>query len=83
VKQFDDATSLLNLATHSDGGTCSARRESWLVTALLAFAQLLVGMWWIARTRDAAGPLRLVLGAAYLPPSVWLMGDGWSRYHRR
>lgn len=52
------------------------------MTAVLAFAQLVVGMWWIARSHDAAGPLRVILVAASLPPSLWLMADGWRRYRR-
>jgi hypothetical protein len=82
VKPFDDATALVKLGSSSGTVGCTARRGWWLVTAVLALAQLAVGMWWIARSHDAAGPLRLVLVAAYLPPSLWLMFDGWRRFRR-
>jgi hypothetical protein len=80
VRPFDDATHLVELGTRSRASGCDSRREWWLVTALLALAQLVVGMWWLARSHDVAGPLRVVLVAAYLPPSLWLMVDGWRRY---
>jgi hypothetical protein len=82
VKPFDDATALVNLGSPSTSVGCTARREWWLFSAFLAFAQLVVGMWWIARSHDAAGLARLMVVAAYLPPSLWLMADGWRRYRR-
>jgi uncharacterized membrane protein YozB (DUF420 family) len=82
MRPFDDATAVVELESHSGAAVCTARREWGLVTAVLAFAQLVVGVWWIARSHDAAGGLRLILVAAYLPPSVWMMIDGWRRYRR-